>query len=394
MQKVPTSSSYPSGPTHLAKKAMVGEAGFESARMVHGAEPHQGQLAKTQGTGRPTGPVVSVVMPVRDEASTLATALESVLRQSYEGPLEVIVVVGSSKDSTLVCATEIAAGDERVRVVQNRTGSTPVGLNIGIGVAQGEIIARVDGHGWLQRDYIAAGVHALDRTGADGVGGVVRFVGRGAVGRAIALAQGSRFGGGPAPFRVATQEVESDGLSWGMFRREIFERVGIFDEQLLRNQDDELCHRIRLGGGRMIVTPTMQFSSLARSSLRDLAHQYTDWGKFRLRTIAKQGPAAPRQLMPPALVALLTVGLTADLASSGRRTVGRRATASYVAAVSAAATAASIRARQWRLAPMVAAASIAMHLGYGWGFWREAVTRVIAGHRFFARHASQRGCGP
>ncbi len=98
MQKVPTSSSYPSGPTHLAKKAMVGEAGFESARMVHGAEPHQGQLAKTQGTGRPTGPVVSVVMPVRDEASTLATALESVLRQSYEGPLEVIVVVGSSTD--------------------------------------------------------------------------------------------------------------------------------------------------------------------------------------------------------------------------------------------------------------------------------------------------------
>lgn len=341
-----------------------------------------------------TGPVVSVVMPVRNEASTLATALKSVLRQTYEGPLEVLVVVGTSKDSTLARATEIAAGDERVRVVHNRTGSTPAGLNIGIGIARGEIIARVDGHGWLEGDYIAAGVHALNRTGADGVGGVVRFVGRGAFGRAIALAQGSRFGGGPAPFRVSKQEIESDGLSWGMFRREIFDRVGLFDEQLLRNQDDEFCHRIRLGGGRMIVTPTMRFSSLARSSLRDLAHQYTEWGRFRMRTIAKHGPAAPRQLIPPALVALLIVGLTADLASRGRYYVGRRATAGYVTAVTAAATAAAIRERQWGLAPMVAAASITMHLGYGWGFWREAASRVIVDHRPFARPASQPGCGP
>jgi succinoglycan biosynthesis protein ExoA len=333
-------------------------------------------------------PRVSVVMPVRDEASTLATALESVLGQSYEGPLEVLVVVGSSDDSTLALATELAADDEQVRVVRNSNGSTPAALNIGIRLARGEIIARVDGHGWLERDYIAAGVDALNRTGADGVGGVVSFVGRGPVGRAIALAQGSRFGGGPAPFRGSGREVESDGLSWGMFRREIFDRVGMFDEQLLRNQDDEFCHRIRLGGGRMIVTPAMRFSSLARSSLRGLVRQYAEWGKFRLRTIAKHGPAAPRQLMPPALVALLTIGLTADLASGGRRTVGRRATASYVASVSAAATAASIRARHWRLAPMVAAASIAMHLGYGWGFWREAASRVIVGHRSPARPAS------
>ena len=270
-------------------------------------------------------PVVTVVVPARNDAPTLRQAVESVLRQRYEGRLEVVLVVGSSTDGTSERAAEIAAGDERVQVLHNRDGNTPSALNVGIAAAKGAVIVRVDAHGWLDDEhYIESGVRALDRTGADAVGGVVRFVGHGAVGRAIAFAQGWRIGGGPAAFRVSSHERESDGLSWGMFRRELFDRIGPFDEQLSRNQDDEFCHRIRLGGGRMIVTPTMKFSSLARSSLRELAHQYVEWGRFRMFTIAKHGPATSRQLMPPVLVALLTLGAATDVASRGRCSIGRR----------------------------------------------------------------------
>lgn len=132
----------------------------------------------------------------------------------------------------------------------------------------------------------------------------------------------------------------------------------------------------------MIVTPTMKFSSLARSSLRELAHQYVEWGRFRMFTIAKHGPATSRQLMPPVLVALLTLGAATDVASRGRCSIGRRGAAGYVAAVTSAATVASARAGQWKLSPLVAAAAITMHLGYGCGFWLQAARLLRANEQF------------
>jgi cellulose synthase/poly-beta-1,6-N-acetylglucosamine synthase-like glycosyltransferase len=297
----------------------------------------------------------------------------SVLRQSGNEPLEVIVVVGPSEDRTLELARVLADRDPRVRVVENGEGTTPAALNHGIRASRGDVIARVDAHGWIAWDYLAEGLAALERSGADAVGGVVRFVGDGLRGRAIALAQGSRIGGGTARFRSASEDVESDGLSWGLYHRNLFTRVGLFDEELLRNQDDELCHRIVKAGGRMVVTARMRYWSRSRSSLGALARQYREWGRYRMLTFAKHGPANFRQLLPPSLVAGLVLTLAVDALSDRRPRLTPRIAGIYLGGVLCGSVAAAAGEDEVELAPLVAAASMTMHLSYGLGVWQEAI---------------------
>jgi glycosyltransferase involved in cell wall biosynthesis len=322
-------------------------------------------------------PSVSVVMPVRDEGDRIGHALASVLQQDYPADrVEVIVVVGGD-DRTREVAAKIAAGTGRVSIIENEDGRTPVALNLGIDAAGGAIIARVDGHGLIEPDYLSAGIEALARTRAAAVGGVVSFVGVGPVGRAIALAMGSRLGAGTAAFRHASREVDADGLSWGIFPREVFERVGPFDERLTRNQDDELCHRIRLAGGRLVVTPAMRYRHYARKSLKALWQQYWQWGAFRVMTLRKhRRPATLRQMVPPTLVCVLAAGAVAEVVTG--KTWGRVVTGSYAATVLMSGIVVAARARELALGPLVVASIGTMHMAYGCGFWTQAA-RELAG---------------
>lgn len=323
-------------------------------------------------------PLVSVVMPVLDEAASIERAIVSVLTQSYPRErVELVVALGPSQDGTLDILTRLAARDRRIRVLSNPSGATPTGLNLGITASRGSLVARVDAHGWVDPEYLEAGVKAIERTGADAVGGVVTFVGTNTFGRSVALAEAARLGGGTAPFRSTRTETESDGLRWGLYKAEVFRRVGLFDESLARNQDDELCHRIRLYGGRMIVTPTMRLFQVVRSSPRTLWSQYAQFGRFRLATFSKHGPATPRQLAAPALVGALAVGVACELWSSGRVPLGRLGAAAYGAVITVVGGFAATKAREARSAPLVTFAVATMHLAYGWGFWSEAARRLL-----------------
>ena len=335
-------------------------------------------------TGAARGePLVSMVVPVRNEEAHLRRCVESLLTQDYPvEKLEVIVVVGASRDDTRGVAARLAQADARLRVLDNPGGETPVSLNLGMRAARGEIVGRLDGHAWAAPGFLRAGVEALQRTGASGVGGRCQFVGDGAVGAAIAVAMNSRSGGGNASFRIGGDERDADTLMFGLYPRDAYERVGEFDETLLRNQDDEWHHRARMRGERLVFTPTMGFWHMARPSLPALWRQYSSWGVFRVATLAKhRRPGAARQMAPPLLVLGLTSAVALEVASGGRLRAGRRLVGGYAAALAVAGVYESARVSRIRSAPLVGAAVGVMQVSYGWGFWGEAARRLAPGGR-------------
>jgi GT2 family glycosyltransferase len=255
-------------------------------------------------------PSLSVIIPMRNEAAWLDRCLATVFAQDYPADrTEVIVVDGMSDDGTYERLCERAGREPRLRVLRNPAGIVPTGLNLAIREAAGDIVARVDAHTELAPDYLRVGVELLARTGADNVGGPMVKLGGGAVGDAIAAAMSSRFGIG-SYFQYAEAEREADTVYMGMWPRKVFERVGLFDEELVRNQDDELSYRIRKAGGRILVSPAMRSRYQNRQSWRKLSRQFYEYGLWKVRVLQKH----PRQMsvrhfVPPAFDALVVLGL-------------------------------------------------------------------------------------
>ncbi len=268
----------------------------------------------SETAARPALPMLSVIIPMRNEAAWIDRCLGSVLGQDYPKELmEVLVADGMSTDSSRDKLRELASRDPRVRVIENPGLIVPTGLNLAIEAARGEVIVRIDAHTVIERDYMKRGVELLRRTGAGNVGGPMVCRGGGPVGEAIASAMESRFGIGAA-FHFAKQETDCDTVYMGMWPRTVFEEVGLFDEELVRNQDDELSYRIRKAGGRIIVSPAMRSLYQNRESWRLLIRQFFQYGFWKVRVLQKH----PRQMsirhfVPPAFQAgiafLLLVGL-------------------------------------------------------------------------------------
>jgi len=255
-------------------------------------------------------PLVSVIIPMRNEADWLERCLGSVFAQDYPANrTEVIVVDGMSDDGSYETLCTLAEEEERLSVFQNPARIVPSSLNIAINAAKGDIIARVDSHTTLEPDYLSQGVEILERTGADNVGGPMISIGGGAVGDAIAAAMASRFGIG-AYFHFATEERESDTVYMGMWRRRVFENVGVFDEELVRNQDDEFNYRLRKAGGRIIVSPAMRSAYQNRQSWAKLRRQFYEYGVWKVRVLQKHpGQMSLRHFVPPAFDLSLILGL-------------------------------------------------------------------------------------
>ena len=246
-------------------------------------------------------PLVSIVLPVRNEADFLERCLQSVLQNDYPADrMEVLVVDGMSDDGTREIVQSLAAEDNRVRLLDNPQGIVPYAMNKGIREASGDIIIRVDGHATISLDYIATAVATLQaHPEAWCVGGPTETISTTLVGQAIAGAMTSPVGAGDAAYRLSTTEEYVDTLLYGAYRRWVFDKIGLFDEELVRNQDDELNLRLHLAGGKILLTPRLSSRYYSRSSLRKLAKQYYQYGFWRIRTIQKhRRPAVLRQMAP------------------------------------------------------------------------------------------------
>lgn len=276
-------------------------------------------------------PPVSVVMPIVNEEQHLGEAVARVLEQDYPGAIEVVLAVGPSTDGTLELAESMAKADARVIMVDNPTGRTPAGLNAAIAKATHDVIVRVDGHGMLGPGYIATAVALLDETGADNVGGVMAAEGTTPFEKAVAAAMTSKLGVGAASFHVGGQAGPAKTVYLGVFRRATLERLGGYDESFTRAQDWELNHRIRSDGGLVWFSPDLNVSYRPRPTLKRLARQYFDYGRWR-REVMRRYPdtVSIRYLAPP--VALVGVAGGIVLGALGVK-VGWLAPLGYAALV-------------------------------------------------------------
>jgi succinoglycan biosynthesis protein ExoA len=327
----------------------------------------------------PAWPFVSVIVPARDEARHIEATLRALLSGDYPPDrLEILVIDGASSDATRALVAEIGRRDPRVRVLDNPAGRTPVGLNIGLAAARGDVIVRMDAHTLPAADYVRASVHALERTGAWAVGGPIAGRGDTAFGRAVAVAGATPLGAGDARFRLGGAG-SVDTVYLGAWRRELFDRVGGFDEGLARNQDYELCLRIRAAGGLVWLDPAIRSTTQVRESPGALARQYFGYGRGRAATV-KRHPRSLRwrQAVPAVFVAALVVGgIGAALARPLRRALALLITAyGLITVLESARIGRRLGGRDAARLPFV---FWIMHLAWGTGFWVGMFDRQRAG---------------
>ncbi len=323
-------------------------------------------------------PAVSIVMTVVNEERHLGHAVERLLEQDYPGELDIAIAVGPSKDRTREVAQALADANSHIHVVDNPSGKTPSGLNAAIGVGDSDIVVRIDGHAMVPPDYVRTGVLALEATGADNVGGIMAAEGTNDFERAVARAMTSRFGVGGASFHVGGEAGPALTVYLGCFRRAALERVGGYDETMMRAQDWEMNLRIRQTGGVVWFTPDMQVTYRPRHTLRALARQYHDYGRWR-REVSRRHPetVSARYLAAPVAVTGVAAGVVlAGVGVVARQpwltAVGLAAPLGY-AVLNLAASAQSALAEP-RLAPGAAArlplVYATMHGAWGLGFLR------------------------
>jgi succinoglycan biosynthesis protein ExoA len=314
---------------------------------------------------------VSVVIPCRNEKDHIESCLRLILAQvPPPGGIEVIVADGLSDDGTRDILKRLAAGDPRLRIIDNPGRIVSTGLNAAIRAAQGRIIIRMDVHTEYAPDYIRQCLAVLQETGADNVGGPWVAKAEGFVGRAIATAFQSPFSMGGAHGHNASYEGTLDTVYLGCWRREIFDRIGPFDEELVRNQDDEFNLRLKRAGGKIWQSPRIRSWYRPRESLRGLCRQYRQYGYWKVRVIQKHRiPTSVRHLIPGAFVLLLTVLPLISLAwqPAGWGWLGLLGMYS----ICSISTSSLIAARtEWKLLPILPLVFACYHLAYGYGFLR------------------------
>jgi glycosyltransferase involved in cell wall biosynthesis len=270
-----------------------------------------------------TLPGVSYVMPVLNEVTHVRAAVDSLLAQDYAGPFEVTIALGPSIDGTTELVEELAAVDDRIRVVENVVGSTPAGLNLAIRESQYPIVIRVDAHSVLPPEYARIAVETMLETGADNVGGLMDAQGTTDFERAVARAYGSRVGLGGTKLHVGGEAGPAETVYLGVFRRDRLLEVGLFDEEIKRGQDWELNRRIRTAGGTVWFTPRLKVTYRPRPNLYRLARQFFSTGIWR-GELARRFPASNglRYFAPPVMVVGVTVGTLLGLGGIVQAAVG------------------------------------------------------------------------
>ena len=331
-----------------------------------------------------TWPDVSVVMTVVNEERHLGHAVQRLLEQDYPGSLDIVIAVGPSKDRTREVADGLAAANPHVLVVDNPTGRTPAGLNAAIARTSSEIVVRIDGHAMVPSDYVRTGVRTLIATGADNVGGIMAAEGTTEFERGVARAMTSRFGVGGASFHVGGEAGPALTVYLGCFRRSALDRVGGYDETMVRAQDWEMNLRIRQSGGIVWFTPDMRVTYRPRPTLKALGRQYHDYGRWR-REVARRHPdtVSLRYLAAPVAVAGVATGVgLAAVGAVARQpwlmALGLAAPLGYAAldlaaSVQSAAVAPRLTPREALHLPAIYAT---MHGSWGTGFLRGGADRV------------------
>ncbi len=326
-------------------------------------------------------PRLSIVLPCRNEAKYIGRCLDTIIAAQYpHEKMELLVVDGRSEDATRELVRGYSERHPWIRLLDNPRKIVPVALNLGIQAASGEIIVRVDAHALYPPEYLTRLVDALEHTGADNVGGPVIVLpgGRGPLARAIAVSLAHPFGIGNSWFRIGTSEPRwVDTVPYGCWRRATFEKIGLFDEDLARDQDEEFNYRLTAQGGRMLLLPGAASYYYARPTPKLMGRMIYQYGYFKPLVAMKLGRVATlRQLAPPLFVLLLLGGALIAPFSEWARVGWSTMVASYLGAMGIFCGLAS-RKHGVRVGLALGVVFPALHVSYGWGYLSGLVHNLI-----------------
>ena len=321
-------------------------------------------------------PLVTVLVPCRNEERFIGPCLDTILANDYrKDRLEVLVIEGRSTDGTRRVAEDYAARYPHVVLVDNPKMITPTALNLGIGRAKGEVIIWMSAHNRYSENYISRSVECLQAYDADNVGGIIVTEPRDRtlVGRAIVSALSHVFGVGASYFRIRrSQPTWVDTVFGGCYKRAVFDRIGLFNEALVRGQDMEFNLRLRKAGGKILLVPDIVSYYAARSDFWSFVkHNWTNGVWAILPFVYSQVmPVSWRHLVPMAFVlGLVGLGALAVIWTPGRWLLAG-AVGVYAVAAVAAALHVTVRESDVRLLLLMPLIFVALHLSYGSGsFW-------------------------
>jgi len=212
-------------------------------------------------------PFVSILIPIYNESTHIERCLRAVLAQDYpQDQIEILIADGMSTDNTHEIIRKYQKTHPNVQMLDNPGKIVPTGMNIALQQALGDFIIRVDGHTVIASDYVSNCVETLQRTNADNVGGCMTATGTTLFGEAVAIATSTPFGIGGGRFHYSNKEEWIDSVYMGAWKRSVFKKIGLFDEELVRDQDDEFNYRLRAVGGKILLSPKIKSIYTVRSN--------------------------------------------------------------------------------------------------------------------------------
>jgi succinoglycan biosynthesis protein ExoA len=323
-------------------------------------------------------PAISVVIPCRNEKDHIEACVRSLLEQEEPpGGFEIIIADGMSDDGTTAILQRLREQAPLLRVVDNLGQLTPCGMNLGIHAARGRYIAIMGAHNRYANDYLRQSVEVLEETGADNVGGSMFCEAERGWQHAIAAAHHSPFSVGGARWHNPEYEGPANTVFGGVYRREVFERIGLFDETLVRNQDDEFNLRLLRAGGMIWQSPRIRSWYKPRAGLADLFHQYRQYGYWKVRVIQKHKmPASIRHLVPGCFVLSMVVLPLVSFWWLPALWIWLAEVTVY-SAVNAVVSSIAAASRGWKLFLLLPMVFASVHFGYGWGFLRGIIDFVV-----------------
>jgi succinoglycan biosynthesis protein ExoA len=320
-------------------------------------------------------PLVSVLIPSRNEAQTIEQVLAAFYGQTYPADrVEIIIADGRSTDGTREKIQEYARSHTGwpLRWIDNPNLSAPAGLNAGLREARGEVILRMDAHAIPDPDYIDQCVKVFNQSGCEGVGGriVVQPGEAGVIARAIAAAVANPFATGGVRYRVGGEAGEVDTVPFAAFRRAVFERVGTFNEQVPVNEDYEFNYRVRAAGGRIYFSPAIRSRYIARGTLGALVRQYFSYGHQKAVMLSFH-PASIRirQLIPAFFTPFLAFGAIGALFWRPLAIMLGAVFAVYGATSAFFSLQEAVGKKDPVLFPALLLVFFCIHIAWGVGFW-------------------------
>ena len=231
---------------------------------------------------------VSIIIPCRNEEKYIEKCISSFLEQSYPKELlNIIIADGMSTDETTNIIRRIQKDNENVILLENKGCTAPKGMNLGIRYSNSEIIIIFGAHAYADKDFVKESVKALEKEGVGCAGGLITTINETTKGAAIAEGMSCPFGVGNALFRFAEKECFVDTVGFGAYKKDLLNEIGYFDEELVRNQDDELNYRVVKSGAKILLSPKIKSTYYGRSDFKKLWRQYFQYGFWKVRVIQK-----------------------------------------------------------------------------------------------------------